>query len=150
VDVQLDAGQVGAQHPDQRRQQVIGGRPGEPDRDPAQHPVGHLSGLGDRVVHLGQDGPGPGQEAFPGRGELHLAGGAVEQHHPHLRFQRPDLLGQRGLSHLQPLRGPAEVCLLGHGHEVLDPAELHRRRLTPASGNDHAAFITEGRGYASG
>jgi hypothetical protein len=52
VDVQLDAGQVGAQHPDQRRQQVIGGRAGEPDRDPAQHPVGHLSGLGDRVVHL--------------------------------------------------------------------------------------------------
>jgi hypothetical protein len=31
----------------------------------------------------------------------------------------------------------------------LDPAEFHRRRLVPASGIDHAPFITEGRGYAS-
>jgi hypothetical protein len=84
--------QVGQLHPDQGGQQVVGGRAGEPDRDPAQHALGDLTRFGHSVVDVGQDLASPVQETLPGRGELHLARRAVEQQHAHLGFEHLDLL----------------------------------------------------------
>ena len=41
------------------------------------------------------------------------------------RLQLPDLLGQRRLGHVEPLRGTAEVTLLGDGEEVPQVSQFH-------------------------
>jgi hypothetical protein len=45
-------------------------------------------------------------------------------------LQLQDLLAQRGLRHVAPLRRPAEVARLGHGHEVPKLMQLHRQHLS--------------------
>jgi hypothetical protein len=48
-------------------------------------------------------------------------------------LERLDLLAQARLSHMQALRGPAEVELFGHGDEVPDQAQLgdiHKRSFS--------------------
>ncbi len=49
----------------------------------------------------------------------------MEEVRAQLPLQRADLLGQRRLGHVQPLRGVGEVSGLGHSGEVAELVELH-------------------------
>ena len=76
-------------------------------------------------IEVGEDRPRVAQERVAGRSRLHAPARAREELHPELVLQQPDLVAQRRLRHVQPLRGPAEVQLLGDGDEVAELAELH-------------------------
>ena len=69
-------------------------------------------------VGCGKYSAGFGQEAFPGRGEPNVAGGAVEQRHPELTLEPADLLADRRLHDVQSLRRPPEAQLVGDGDEI--------------------------------
>ena len=72
----------------------------------------------------------PISQELSGRSELDPTGSAVEERDAELRFQAPDLLRQRGLRHVQPVRRPAEVELLGDGKEVAQVSQLHGERVS--------------------
>ena len=67
------------------------------------------------------------EEHPAGVGQAHLAPVAEQQFHAQFLFQRLDVLRQRRLRHVQPLRGTHEAQFLGHGHEVLQLAQVHGR-----------------------
>ena len=72
----------------------------------------------------GQQGPRVLQQLTAGGRQL---GGLLvpgEQLRAQLLLQRADLPGQHRLRDVQPLGGPAEVQLLGHGHEVAQLAQI--------------------------
>jgi hypothetical protein len=54
----------------------------------------------------------------PRRRELNPPARPLQQREPELVLERPDLLAERRLRDVQPLRGAAEVKLLRDGHEV--------------------------------
>jgi hypothetical protein len=70
------------------------------------------------VIDLGEDRPCALEVGAAGRGEVDTPGGAMKQVHAELGLELADLLGQRRLGHVQPLRGAAEVTLLGDSDEV--------------------------------
>ena len=82
-----------------------------------------------RPVDVGEDLPGLDQEGAPGRGQLHMVGGAVQQHHVQLTFEALQLLAQGRLDDVLAGGRPAEVQLLGQGDEVAQLAKLHARHL---------------------
>jgi hypothetical protein len=51
----------------------------------------------------------------------------MKQVHAELGLELADLLGQRRLGHVQPLRGAAEVTLLGDSDEVPEVSQIHMR-----------------------
>ncbi len=58
------------------------------------------------------------QEHFPDGSERYPCGRAQEERGAHLGLQLLDRTAQRRLAHVQPGGGPAEVRLLGDGHEI--------------------------------
>src|SRR6185369_11294221 len=58
-------------------------------------------------------------------GELDAALVAVEEAHAELLLELADLLADRRLGDVQPLRGAAEVPLFGGSDEVPEVSELH-------------------------
>lgn len=119
---QLDLEIRGALLQPAQRQLQTTGEPGRgADADPGRrrvhdrtHPLRRRQGL-----------PGRGQHPVPGGGEPDVARGPVQQPGPELAFEPGHLLAHRGLHDVQPLGGPAEVQLLGHRHEVAQPAQFH-------------------------
>jgi hypothetical protein len=81
------------------------------------------------------------EQELAGRGEAHLAGGSGEQRSSELSFQLPYRLGQGGLCHVQPIRGPAEVASVGDGGEVAQMPQFHRgsSSFLPAGGLIHVS-----------
>ena len=51
--------------------------------------------------------------------EDHFPAESVEEPPSQFFFQAADLDGERGLRYMDMLRGPAEVLVSGHGHEIL-------------------------------
>jgi hypothetical protein len=82
---------------------------------------GHLP----RLLRRGEHRSRLGQEAFAGRGEPDPPGRPVEELHAEVAFEPADLLADRGLDDVQPLRRAGEVQLLGHRREVGQLPELH-------------------------
>ncbi|GAB3109206.1 hypothetical protein GCM10027055_07020 [Janibacter alkaliphilus] len=106
------------------------GGPGEAHPDPTD-----LAGLGVRHRALGVlDGADDllrrPDERLALRGEPHRAGGALEERAAEVALQLLDGAAQRWLGHVQPLRGPTEVELLGHREERPDVVQLHRWLLS--------------------
>ena len=80
----------------------------------------------------GGDHPlGTGEEFAAGTGEADAVGLAIEERHVELSFQRPDLLGQSRLAHVQPLGGAREAQLARDRREVAEVAhvDVHSHRL---------------------
>jgi hypothetical protein len=66
-------------------------------------------------------------EAATDRSQLRSAAGALEQRRANAPFQLLDRLTDPGGGHVQPLRRPTEVQLVGEGQEDLHVPLLHRR-----------------------
>jgi hypothetical protein len=60
-----------------------------------------------------------------GLGQFHARAGAGEQPHAGLQLQPRDLLAQRRLRHVQPLRGTPEVQLVGQRDERTQQPRVH-------------------------
>jgi hypothetical protein len=87
---------------------------------------GTLGGQG-RPLDLREDLAGFDQQGPPGRGELHVVGGAVQQQHAQFAFEALELLARGRLDDVLAGGRPAEVQLLGQGDEVAQLAKLHAR-----------------------
>jgi hypothetical protein len=76
------------------------------------------------------------EQRLPGRAQLDPARVAFEELNPELRLQAADLLRERRLRDVEPLRSTAEMQFLGHGHERGQQAKVEphcgecRRRCT--------------------
>ena len=107
--------------------QVAAPRPGETDAYRARNAAHRRGRAADRLADLPVARFEFVAQLFADRREPHDAAGALEQlsaDGPLLLFNR---LAHPGRSDVQPLRGTAEVKLLGEGQEDLDVAELHWR-----------------------
>jgi len=60
--------------------------------------------------------------------QLDPALGPIEKRDPELGLELQDLLAERRLSHAKTQRGPTEMQLLRHGHEISEMPKLHRCR----------------------
>ena len=99
---------------------VVGG-----DVEPAG---GQLDHVADRRLGRGQVPQHPAgrlDQGQPGRGRGEPAPVADEQLGAQVALERPDRLGQRGLRHVQLVRGHGDPPVLDHGQEVLQPAQVH-------------------------
>jgi hypothetical protein len=85
-----------------------------------------------RPIGLRQRPPRSVEERASGVRELHLAGGADEEGDSEIALELSNRGAERRLGHVQPLRGAAEIELLGHGGEVAQVAQLDHgsRRVT--------------------
>lgn len=129
----------------------IGGRGHVADGDPARlAPPGPAHG-GQSRVGLEKRLAGLLQEDLAGQRELDRAPAAIEQSGAHQRLQVEDLLAQPRLGDAEPLRGAAEVPLLGQGHEVAQVPQLERaRRLVDAHDPPLASAIPQALTSKSG
>jgi hypothetical protein len=73
----------------------------------------------------GQDALGLGEQRLPRLTQLDAPGGPDEQGRTQVALERPDRCGPRRLRDVTTQRGPREVPLLGHGHELLQLLEVH-------------------------
>jgi hypothetical protein len=90
-----------------------------PTRSGAAAPVA-LRATPAAPIHVGQDLPRLDQEHRPCRRQRDVVGAAFEQADAQLTLEPLHLLAQRRLHYVLPLRSPAEVQLLGQGHEVAE------------------------------
>src|SRR5262249_24090470 len=76
--------------------------------------------------------PGNLQQRPSGRGQPDLAAVAIKQLRPQRRLEALDLLAERGVGGVQPLRGPGEVQLFGHRDEIAQVPEvrIHSQQLS--------------------
>jgi hypothetical protein len=103
------------------------------DRSDVQRAAQHTADSGDRVASLvgrAERPPRCRQQRPSGLGECHVAAVADEQPGAHLAFERVDRRAQARLDHVDPGRGPGEVQLLGHGHEMGQLTQLHQSMIS--------------------
>ena len=113
----------------QRRRQAAVARTGHADPQPAAE---HAAQRGDRVAAAlgrGQRRPGVRQQRLSRAGEAHAALVAVEERLAELALQAADLRADRRLRDRHADGRPRELALLGHGDEVRELAEVHKRSL---------------------
>ncbi len=96
----------------------------EHPRDPADQLSADRERLRDRVIDVLEQLARPIQQRFAGKGELDSVGGAPQQLAANQLLERADLAAERGLGHVQPLCGPAEVELLRDRDERPQVAQL--------------------------
>src|SRR6266849_1961578 len=99
---------------------------------PADHQVPplvacDLSHRFDACIEARQYLAGTVEKVGPNGGELDTAARALEQRDPKLSLELHDPLAQRRLRHVETIRRPREVELLGHGDEVPKVAQFHGR-----------------------
>jgi hypothetical protein len=134
---ELDVG--GGPAPAERGEDLLQARPEDVAAADAQQPglaSRQVGGGASRLAAGVQDPAGVGQERLPVGGEGDLPAGAVEQLDPQLAFQPGDLLADRGLNDVQRFGGPAEMTVLGDGHEVPQLPQLHGH-LPPLAATHH-------------
>ena len=90
------------------------------------------------MIDLGQHGPGLLQQHGPRGGQPDALAPAVQQLGADDLFQPPDLLAERGLRDVHPLRRMGEGARVGNRHEVAQMPEFHagRGRATGARQRD--------------
>ena len=98
------------------------------------HPPARPPQLADQVVMRGEKRPDPIEQPFAVRRQDDLACGSIEQTHPQLLLEAPNIPTQRLLGDEQPARGSAEVLFLGHGHEASEQSDVEII--------DHAVIVT--------
>ena len=79
----------------------------------------------ERMIDVGQNRTGVGEQRRSGVGELDAARQATEQLHVELALQRANLLAERRLLHAEPLGRPRDMPFLGDGDEIAKMTELH-------------------------
>jgi hypothetical protein len=84
-----------------------------------------LSGSIERPCRGGQNLPGIDQKVVAGGGQIDVSAVADEKLSPEFTFEVADLLRQGRCRNVKPLRGPTEVQLFGHRHEIAQLSELH-------------------------
>ena len=97
------------------------------DREPAAlHPAQSTS-LRSGCLYVGHDAAKEREECLTVGGEAHhcLSRAAIEQEHPELALDKPDLAAQRGLRQVEPGRGACEALLVGHRKDIFELAQLH-------------------------
>ena len=70
-------------------------------------------------------GLGVGEHPFPKLRQFHFAGGAGEQRRAQFPLQSPDVFGESGLAHVEPLRGAPEAAGIRQGHKFPEVVQLH-------------------------
>ena len=90
------------------------------------------------MIDLGQHGPGLLQQHGPRGGQPDALAPAVQQRRADDLLQAPDLLAQRRLGDVHPLRRMGEGARVGNRHEVAQMPEFHagRGRATGARQRD--------------
>jgi hypothetical protein len=98
----------------------------------AEAAVGGAAGQGAQPLLPGEEFVGLFQQRRSGGAEPDAALRAVEQFGSEFLLQPADRLAERRLGHAQPLGGPAEVQLVGHGDEKTQVAqEIHDQGSYP-------------------
>ena len=123
LEVEVDVGHELGDLLDERAQQAEPGRGGEPEAQHARPARGDLPGERGGGVGGGEQAARLLQEDGARRRQLDVPVVPLQERHPHGAFELLDLAAQRGLGHVQPLRGAAEVELLGDGLEAADLIE---------------------------
>ena len=123
--VEPHAGMAGGELAQHGRHQREDARGHEADRQPADLPAVRGLRLAHRLARAGEDRAGVLQERDAGVGEGDVAAGAGEQRDAELVLEAADRERQRRLRDREPLRGAAEVQLLGERGEVAEGAQLH-------------------------
>ena len=124
-EVELQSRQFTGGDPGQPGEVAEGGEPGGSDAQQARAAVCDEPDTGSRGVDGVQDAPRVAKEGLAGRRQLDPSRRAGEQRRADGGLELADRLGQRGLRHVQPLGGLAEVPGLRDGDEVLQVADLH-------------------------
>ncbi|MNI73621.1 hypothetical protein D3C73_1296420 [compost metagenome] len=78
-----------------------------------------------QLLHFGHDHPCPRGRFVAGRGQHHLARRAFHQRQAQFLFQLADLRRQRRLADEAGSGGPAEVLVIGQGHQVFQVTQVH-------------------------
>ena len=125
VQAQRDVRRLVAKGPQQLGHERVHRRADEADRQPADLAALDAPGLAGRVLDRVEDVARALEEVRAGRGQLDLALVAQQQRRADLLLELADLLAQRRLGHVQPLRRAAEVQLFRDDDEVAQMAELH-------------------------
>jgi len=107
-----------AKLPHHRRQDTVICGTDEAHRESADLPLVGPDRPAHRLFRSGENPPGLGEEGRPRRGDFHPALGAVQQADADFLLQMADLLAERGLGDVQPLRRPPEMEFLGHGNKI--------------------------------
>src|SRR5690606_34453271 len=126
VDFQFHPGKLLLDDLSYPRKLLVRGQTGEPEPQESVAPLGEAPSPAGGVLDRLQDALRVVVENRPGSGQFDLSRGAGEQLHAELRFQLPDRLGQRRLSHVQPLSRPTEMPGLGNCEEVAQVPQFHR------------------------
>jgi hypothetical protein len=127
----LDAGPALAHRVQQRRSEAEAGARAVAEPQHARLGDRGATRLADEVVDGLHPPPRVVDQRLPRRREPYLARRPAEQRKAELVLEPADLRAQGLLADADPDGGPAEVQLLGEGHEVAQVAHLdtHRRRL---------------------
>jgi hypothetical protein len=111
---------VGRCRPPRRHDPRQNGQRRRTEESDAQHsaqPCGGGAGGGPGKVGLRQRLAGMPEHRVTSLGQLHLAPVPLEQHRADLPLESLNLLAQRRLGNVQPLRRAPKVKFLGHGDE---------------------------------
>ncbi len=117
-----------------RHQGVERGRGGEADADLADIAARDAQGPGLGGIDGGEHRAGIVREGAAGLGQRHPARQALEQGGADLGLEALDLVAQRRLRDVQPLRRPGDAEIVGHRDEVAKMAKLHRAGILPCPG----------------
>jgi hypothetical protein len=98
----------------------------------AEHPFARSLRRARRLVRLTQYAAGFGEECRSCCRQRHASLVAVQQLDSQLELELSDLLAQRRLREVKPLRRAPEMQLFGHGNEIANPSKLHCILSLPA------------------
>jgi hypothetical protein len=82
-----------------------------------------------RTLYGGQGRSGGWQERLSGRGRAHAPAEALQQGPADLPLERADLLGERGLRHIQGRSRAGERPFVDNRDQILELAQSYRRSL---------------------
>ena len=104
------------------RQEIHCQRRGEADREISRGSTARSADLGDGLVGPLEDGARFHEEDLPRLGQTDTPGRSLEELHAEFLLQIPDLTAEGRLRDMEPLGGPGDVLLFGHGDEIAEMA----------------------------
>src|SRR5688572_366268 len=109
------------------------GRSGSADGQLADFTLVHAQRQVRRVRGVRENDARLLDEQLAGVGQLDVPFRAVEQRDAQLRFQLADLLAERRLAEVEPLRRVAEVKRVGHSDHIPQMTQLHAAKPSTAN-----------------